>query len=201
MTKYDIIFESLQEKVNSGELTVEDAQVLNDVAYEKYGDDDTEYEEVTESSDDEGVTYDEYLESMEEELFGEATRLAKEIHKKTIQHEQDGKLAKKEAINYRKQALASTDANDKKRFNMLAKKKLTDSQKAYDRYYQDREFDTLMMGRGRKGPVNDSVKYYGNRARRDRDKKYNISPDDYSNHYSKENREERRKSFLNMGKE
>jgi hypothetical protein len=85
MTKYDIIFEQLQSKVNSGELTMEDAQILNDVAFEKYGEDDTEYEEVTESSnEDECVTYEEYLEAMEEELFGEATRLAKEIHKKSL---------------------------------------------------------------------------------------------------------------------
>lgn len=36
MNKYDIIFESLQDKVNSGELAIEDAEILNDVAYEKY---------------------------------------------------------------------------------------------------------------------------------------------------------------------
>lgn len=36
MTKYEIIFESLQEKVNSGELSLEDASVINDIAYEKY---------------------------------------------------------------------------------------------------------------------------------------------------------------------
>lgn len=51
MTKYDIMFESIQEKVNSGELTIEDAQVLNEIAFEKYGDDDTEYDTVTESLD------------------------------------------------------------------------------------------------------------------------------------------------------
>lgn len=36
MTKYDIIFEALQERVNSGELTLEDANIINDLAYEKY---------------------------------------------------------------------------------------------------------------------------------------------------------------------
>ena len=36
MTKYEIIFETLQDKVNSGELTIEEAEVLNDLAYEKY---------------------------------------------------------------------------------------------------------------------------------------------------------------------
>ena len=78
MTKYEIIHEALQDKVNSGELTVEDAEILNDMAYEKYENCINEY---TESGDDECMTYDEYLESMEDELFGEATRYAKEIHK------------------------------------------------------------------------------------------------------------------------
>lgn len=50
MVKYDIIFESLRMKVDSGELSLEDAQILNDVAFEKYGEDDTEYIEVDESS-------------------------------------------------------------------------------------------------------------------------------------------------------
>ena len=38
MTKYDVMFESLQERVNSGELSLEDAMVLNDISYEKYAD-------------------------------------------------------------------------------------------------------------------------------------------------------------------
>ena len=79
MTKYEIMYEALQEKVNSGELTVEDAEILNDIAYERYAEDMTEY---TESSDND-MTYDEYLESMEEDLFGESTRLGREIRNKT----------------------------------------------------------------------------------------------------------------------
>ena len=66
MTKYEIMYEALQEKVNSGELTVEDAEILNDIAYEKYGKDMTDY---TESSE-EGMTYEEYLDIMEGVLFG-----------------------------------------------------------------------------------------------------------------------------------
>ena len=81
MTKYQIMFEALQEKVNSGELTFEDADALNKIAFEKYGDDETEYVESC-SDEEEGMTHEEYLESMETELFGEATRLAKVIHKK-----------------------------------------------------------------------------------------------------------------------
>lgn len=37
-TKYDVIFENLQEKVSKGELTLEDAMKVNDLAYEKYSD-------------------------------------------------------------------------------------------------------------------------------------------------------------------
>ena len=98
MTKYEIMFEALQERVNSGELTIEDAQILNDVAYEKYADDDTEYEEVTESSDNEGITYEEYLESMEEELFGGniiEEKSARGFHKKFAKlksDEEDGEI-------------------------------------------------------------------------------------------------------------
>ena len=36
MTKYEMIAEALQEKVNNGELTLEDANKINDLAYEKY---------------------------------------------------------------------------------------------------------------------------------------------------------------------
>ena len=39
MTKYDIIFEALQDQVESGDLTVETAEYLNDIAYELYSDD------------------------------------------------------------------------------------------------------------------------------------------------------------------
>lgn len=36
MDKYEVIFESLQERVNKGELTMEQAERLNDLAYTKY---------------------------------------------------------------------------------------------------------------------------------------------------------------------
>ena len=39
MTKYDLIFEALQDQVESGDLTVETAEYLNDIAYELYSDD------------------------------------------------------------------------------------------------------------------------------------------------------------------
>ena len=33
---YDAVYEALQDKVNSGELTLETAEYLNDIAYELY---------------------------------------------------------------------------------------------------------------------------------------------------------------------
>ena len=38
MTKYDLIYEALQNQVDSGELTFETAEYLNDVAFEMYSD-------------------------------------------------------------------------------------------------------------------------------------------------------------------
>ena len=87
MKKYDIIFEALQQKVESGELTFEEASTLNDIAFEKFADDETEYVEAEEASKedgDEGMTYEEYLESMEEELFGESAEIPEVIPKKTL---------------------------------------------------------------------------------------------------------------------
>ena len=49
MTKYDVIYEELQSQVESGDLTVETAEYLNDVAYEMYGDDELDDEEFTEA--------------------------------------------------------------------------------------------------------------------------------------------------------
>jgi hypothetical protein len=44
--RYNAIFENLQEKVNKGEITLEDAQKVNDMAYDKYVFDDM-FEEAT----------------------------------------------------------------------------------------------------------------------------------------------------------
>ena len=38
MTVYDVIFEELCSRVESGVLTLEDARVINDIAYERYND-------------------------------------------------------------------------------------------------------------------------------------------------------------------
>ena len=51
MTKYEIMYEELQDKVNSGELTMEDAEILNDMAYERYAEDMSEYTEASEEDD------------------------------------------------------------------------------------------------------------------------------------------------------
>ena len=36
MNKYDLIFEAVQESLNNGEITLEEAEILNDYAYDKY---------------------------------------------------------------------------------------------------------------------------------------------------------------------
>ena len=45
MSKYDAIYESIVEKLDNGEITLEEAQELNELAFEKYGD--TEEDSVT----------------------------------------------------------------------------------------------------------------------------------------------------------
>ena len=36
MNEYDLIYEELCERVECGELSLEDAEIINDVAYDKY---------------------------------------------------------------------------------------------------------------------------------------------------------------------
>ena len=48
MTKYDIMYEALQSKVVSGELTVETAEYLNDVAFEMYSKEEVKEDTFTE---------------------------------------------------------------------------------------------------------------------------------------------------------
>lgn len=45
MSRYDAIYESIVEKLNNGEITLEEAQELNEIAFEKY--EDTEEDSVT----------------------------------------------------------------------------------------------------------------------------------------------------------
>ena len=49
MTKYEIILEALQNQVDSGELTFETAEYLNDVAFEMYSDEELDGVEFTEA--------------------------------------------------------------------------------------------------------------------------------------------------------
>ncbi len=49
MTKYDLIYEALQNQVDSGELTFETAEYLNDVAFEMYSDEELDGVEFTEA--------------------------------------------------------------------------------------------------------------------------------------------------------
>ena len=52
MTKYDLIADAIQTRVDTGELSLEDAETLNDMAYEKYADEEVEGDEVEEGAED-----------------------------------------------------------------------------------------------------------------------------------------------------
>jgi hypothetical protein len=160
MTKYDIIFESLQEKVNSGELSMDDARILNDVAFEKYSEDDTEYEELCESCDEEdsAVTYEEYLEAMEYELFGEATRLSKEIVEKRKRAQLAAKQCKDKIDDLQVKRYRTCDTDEKidltKKIDKYQsiKKKNED----LDEYLSDR--DTIAAGHVMRDAVKNNKK-------------------------------------------
>ena len=61
MTKYDVLYEALQEQVETGDITLETAEYLNDIAYELY-------------SEEEIPDYD-----LESELISEATEYLENI--------------------------------------------------------------------------------------------------------------------------
>lgn len=115
MTKYEIIFESLQDKVSIGELSMEDAQILNDIAFDKYND----------------------------EYFEEATRLAKEIHKKYIQSPENSterdELLSKDTIDMGKQYRKLRDENAQYRKVIARNIKTLDEEKQQ----LDQEHDDL----------------------------------------------------------
>ena len=93
MTRYEAIYEELTERVEAGELSLEDAEIINEAAAEKYLD-----EETTESCEDEFdpeefdeavdmcvdilldedfcETAEEYLDIMDMEMFSEAAKAA-----------------------------------------------------------------------------------------------------------------------------
>lgn len=67
MTKYSLLAEAIQEKLDNGELSLEDANVLNDMAYEKYADEEVSDSEVYEESEG-PVTLGEVLNFVEASL-------------------------------------------------------------------------------------------------------------------------------------
>ena len=138
MTKYEIMYEALQEKVNSGELTVEDAEILNDIAYDRYAEDMTEYTE----SCDEGMTYEEYLESMEDDLFGESTRLGREIHKKAEEFSNNREEYYRLMMKAKEDMKKSQETGNKKRADIM-KKYYDKYSKLYNDGYKSQEMDTL----------------------------------------------------------
>lgn len=86
MNKYEIIFESLQEKVTSGELTIEQAEELNDTAYQKYVVEGTEEchidEAVVDSIINGDITFEEAADIIEES--GNDNINANEVYKKAL---------------------------------------------------------------------------------------------------------------------
>lgn len=52
MTKYSLLAEAIQEKLDNEELSLEDANVLNDMAYEKYADEEIDESELYDESED-----------------------------------------------------------------------------------------------------------------------------------------------------
>ena len=60
MTKYDVIYESLQEKLDNEEITLEEANELNNLAYEKYGE--------TEIEEDDSITLEEAMDVISDYL-------------------------------------------------------------------------------------------------------------------------------------
>ena len=93
MTRYEAIYEELTERVESGELSLEDAEIINEAAAEKYLDEETteSYEDEFDPEEfDEAVdmcvdilldedfceTAEEYLDIMDMEMFSEAAKSA-----------------------------------------------------------------------------------------------------------------------------
>ena len=94
MTKYEAIYEELTERVEAGELSLEDAEIINEAAAEKYLDEDYYDESYEDEFDpeefDEAVdmcvdilldedfceTAEEYLDIMDMEMFSEAAKAA-----------------------------------------------------------------------------------------------------------------------------
>ena len=94
MTRYEAIYEELTERVEAGELSLEDAEIINEAAAEKYLDEDYYDESYEDEFDpeefDEAVdmcvdilldedfceTAEEYLDIMDMEMFSEAAKAA-----------------------------------------------------------------------------------------------------------------------------
>lgn len=71
MDKYNTIAEYLQEAVNTGELSLEEASMINDAAYERY----------VESEDSDMITVEEALDLVEDILFTEGNAYNKYANK------------------------------------------------------------------------------------------------------------------------
>ena len=119
MNKYDIIFESLQERLSNNELSFEEASVLNELAYSKY---------VTESSE-------EYSAEKEAEFLGKYRSLVSEYKSDYLKVLTATKKPKKINTDYAKMWISSCENDLNKMIDLLkhtpllSKKALANSNK------------------------------------------------------------------------
>lgn len=116
MTKYDILYEAIQEQYENGELTLETAEYLNDVAYEQYHD--VEYVDESELLS-EAVEYldnifEEAVNSKSDEynrLQNEQFEIERQLNNNLISKSAKDRLQKKYELNKRKLKSLKSVAN------------------------------------------------------------------------------------------
>lgn len=117
MTKYDILYEAIQEQYENGELTLETAEYLNDVAYEQYHD--VEYVDESELLS-EAVEYldnifEEAVNSKSDEynrLQNEQFEIERQLNNNLISKSAKDRLQKKYELNKRKLKSLKSVANN-----------------------------------------------------------------------------------------
>lgn len=116
MTKYDILYEAIQEQYENGDLTLETAEYLNDVAYEQYHD--VEYVDESELLS-EAVEYldnifEEAVNSKSDEynrLQNEQFEIERQLNNNLISKSAKDRLQKKYELNKRKLKSLKSVAN------------------------------------------------------------------------------------------
>ena len=133
LTKYEIILEALQDQVNTGELTFETAEYLNDVAYEMYCND------IEEAS---------IFQLDEEERQRVRKKRIMELQNKLSDSNNESELARKKRMNATARNLGDNinarELTHKKRLNNLARKISDDEVKRELQRKKKQEFDEWM---------------------------------------------------------